>query len=75
MSAFDNSEKDELEMNIRIFLENHTIDELKEIIAYCIDEAEGELLDSGAVNELKKEARKAANGEAEYMTMDEVFND
>ena len=32
MSAFDNSEKDELEMNIRMFLENHTIDELKEAL-------------------------------------------
>lgn len=34
-----------------------------------------ELLNSEAVSEIKKEAQKAANGEAEYMTMDEVFND
>ena len=40
MSAFDNKEKDDLEMEIRRFLENHTIEELMEVVNYCIKDRE-----------------------------------
>ena len=40
MSAFGNDEKDEVYKIVRIFLENHTISELLEIIQYCVEEKE-----------------------------------
>ena len=48
MSVFDNPRKDDLEYEIRTFLEEHTITELLGIVCYCISEKE-----EGLVNALK----------------------
>ena len=40
MSAFDNNEKDEVVEVVSVFLENHKISELMDIIRYCIEEYE-----------------------------------
>lgn len=42
MSAFGNSEKDNLESEIRDFLENHSISELLDVVRYCVEEKESE---------------------------------
>lgn len=44
MSVFGNHDKDELEEAIRIFLEDHTISELMNIVSFCIDEKEQYLI-------------------------------
>ncbi len=44
MSAFDNRVKDDLEMEIRIFLEENTITDLLEIVKYCIEDKEADML-------------------------------
>ena len=36
MSVFGNEEKDDLEYEVRTFLENHTITDLLEVVFYCI---------------------------------------
>lgn len=36
MSAFDNRSKDDLEMEIRNFLEENTIEDLLEVVNWCI---------------------------------------
>jgi hypothetical protein len=43
MSVYDNAAKDNLEYEIRTFLENHTIAELLAIVFYCVDEKEDAL--------------------------------
>jgi len=40
MSAFDNRSKDNLEYEIRTFLEDHSISELLEVVLWCIKEKE-----------------------------------
>ena len=45
MSVFDNTEKDNLEFEIRTFLENHTIADLMEVVAWCIDGKEIDYID------------------------------
>lgn len=45
MSAFDNEEKDNLEYEIRTFLETHTINDLLIIVNYCIDSKENGYID------------------------------
>ena len=40
MSAFDNKEWDDLEREIRMFLMNHSIGNLMEIVKYCIEDKE-----------------------------------
>lgn len=43
MSVFDNAEKDNLEYEIRNFLEERTITELLEVVKYCVEEKEDAL--------------------------------
>ena len=45
MSVFDNAEKDNLEYEIRTFLENHTIADLLYVVHYCVTEKEEKLTD------------------------------
>jgi hypothetical protein len=52
MSVYDNADKDNLEYEIRTFLENHTITELLEIVQYCVSEKEEKLTDD-LINALK----------------------
>lgn len=40
MSAFDNREWDNLEREIRLFLADHSIGNLMEIVKYCIEDKE-----------------------------------
>lgn len=40
MSAFDDVGKDNLEFEIRLFLNEHTIAELMQVVTYCIEEKE-----------------------------------
>lgn len=40
MSAFGNCEKDNLEYEIRIFLETHKISELLDVVRYCVENKE-----------------------------------
>lgn len=40
MSAFGNREKDNLEYEIRIFLETHKISELLDVVRYCVEDKE-----------------------------------
>jgi len=40
MSAFGDYEKDNLEYEIRFFLENHKISELLDVVRYCIEDKE-----------------------------------
>lgn len=42
MSAFGDYEKDNLEYEIRIFLENHKISELLDVVRYCVENKESE---------------------------------
>ena len=52
MSVYDNAAKDNLEYEIRTFLEDHTITELLEIVQYCVSEKEEKLTDD-LINALK----------------------
>ena len=45
MSAFDNRDKDNLEEEIRWFLEDHTIGELMAVVSYCIESKENNYLE------------------------------
>ena len=42
MSVFDDASKDDLEFEIRTFLEEHTITELMQVVTYCIRSKEGD---------------------------------
>lgn len=53
MSVFDNASKDDLEYEIRTFLEEHTITELLEVVRYCVSEKE-EKLTEDLINALKE---------------------
>ena len=44
MSVFDNPDKDNLEMEIRLFLEEHTITELFEVIQWCVESKEDDYI-------------------------------
>ena len=54
MSVFDNASKDDLEYEIRTFLENHTIADLLYVVHYCVTEKEEKLTDD-LINALKGE--------------------
>lgn len=45
MSVFDNSAKDDLEYEVRTFLEEHTIIELLEVVKYCIETKEDDYIE------------------------------
>ena len=53
MRVFDNASKDDLEYEIRTFLEEHTITELLEVVRYCVSEKE-EKLTEDLINALKE---------------------
>lgn len=44
MSAFDNRSKDDLEMDIRNFLEENTITDLLEVVKWCVESKENDML-------------------------------
>lgn len=58
MSVFDYGPKDDLEYEIRDFLEKHTIDDLLEVVNYCVRAKEIEYED--LINSLK-EAKDGEN--------------
>lgn len=44
MSVFDNHSKDDLEMEIRNFLEENTITDLLEVVKWCVESKENDML-------------------------------
>lgn len=44
MSVFGNSSKDDLEMWIRIFLEENTITDLLDVVKWCVESKEDDML-------------------------------
>lgn len=44
MSIFDNRSKDDLEMEIRHFLEENTISDLLDVVKWCIESKEEDML-------------------------------
>ena len=44
MSAFDNTTKDSLELEIRIFLEENTIADLLDVVKWCVESKEEDML-------------------------------
>ena len=53
MSIFDNANKDDLEYEISEFLESHTINELLEVVKYCIESKEDTYIEH--INTLKEQ--------------------
>ena len=44
MSVFDNNDLDDLEYEIRTFLETHTISELLHVVKYCVEGKEDDYI-------------------------------
>ena len=44
MSVFGNPDKDNLEMEIRLFLEEHTITELIDVVQWCVESKEDDYI-------------------------------
>lgn len=44
MSVFGDPDKDNLEMEIRLFLEEHTITELIDVVQWCVESKEDDYI-------------------------------
>ena len=75
MSAFDNRSKDDLEMEIRNFLEENTIEDLLEVVNWCIKNKEEDMLELSKLYYGMSESMQRAIKEIMIVTQEKKDND
>ena len=75
MSAFDNRSKDDLEIEIRNFLEENTIEDLLEVVNWCIKSKIEDMLELSKLYYGMSESMQRAIKEIMIVTQEKKDND
>ena len=75
MSIFDNRSKDDLEMEIRHFLEENTIADLLDVVKWCIKSKEEDMLELSKLYYGMSESMQRAIKEIMIVTQEKKDND
>lgn len=75
MSVFDNRSKDDLEMEIRNFLEENTIEDLLDVVKWCIKSKVEDMLELSKLYYGMSESMQRAIKEIMIVTQEKKDND